>query len=985
MAYLRSTIGRITTSSIASDPVPGASALTAVASGAIVGGKGVVINSDGTVTQISGSAASTALSVQDEDTLKVFENADSQYDQNCKSAIDPNNKNKVVYTSREDSSSSGKAVARVGTISSGSAITFGAISPTYGTGGSGTRSNYIAFDPAQPGVFVVQFVDENNSRYGTGIVGTVASAGTGTTITWGSPVVFQSNYTSRDSSSAGGGLQFDTNTAGKFIIMYDHTLGNNNYELTARIGTISGTTLTFGASQPPWASFNDGKGEYPAYAVDPNAAGKFVLMWRDKTNSNYGTLIVGTCDYTASTISWGTPTVFESSDIETEYNRQTNAITFLPDTAGKFVIWYNKGNHIGYGRVCTYSGTTIASVGPAVSHTASWYGCDWIQAHNDPDKAGDCTIMWQSAPYDVGFMKQAHISGTAITFDGPTSTGGSENDGQKLFSVNDGSYGVQNLCFNYLADGTNRFVGSYYDHDAGQDVYTFMGSNGGPVSSNLTMENFIGFCDTAVNNAATATITSPGYVTTTQASLTPGQQYYVQYDGTLALTSDSTMSGNTLLVGKVLAGTALTANNLYVETSDPDPATKSINTSFTATGGETSVNIEYVPGQLSVYLNGIKLLDTTDYTAINGTSISLSSALAFDDVVDFVALSVFSVGDHVPASTGGIFIGEVTLPSPVINTGVSGSAILNSNTMAGTSATSLSTSQSIKSYVDASEHTPEGTAVKSTGESGAVKFLREDGDATSSWQTITALPSVYGSSGNLGVGATTLDSLTSGHNNVGAGDNALTSCTDGYQNTAIGSYAMENTTSANQNAAAGFCALRLNETGERNTAMGAKALRSAVTGDFNTAVGYYALYLTNGANWNTALGFDAGKSIVGGNTNTVLGAKAGDNITTGSSNIIIGYNIDADSATGSNQLNIGGAIKGNLSSGDITFTGHVLPSGDNSKDLGSAAKRWQNIYTTDLHLANERGNWTVIEEENYLTLRNNKTNKVYKLVMEEIE
>jgi len=573
MAYLRSSIGRVTTSDFPADTVAGASSLTAVASGAIVAGKGVIVNSDGTVTQIAGTAevaASTGLGVTDEETLKVFENADSQYDQNCKSAIDPNNKNKVVYTSREDSSSSGYGCARVGTISSSSVITFGAISPTYGTGGSGTRSNYIAFDPAQPGVFVVQFVDENNSRHGTGIVGTVASAGTGTTITWGSPVVHQSNYTMRDSSSAGGGIQFDQQTAGKFVIVYAHNAVDNNYELTAMIGTISGTTLTYGTSSPPFTSLNDGLGNYPAFAVDPNAAGKFVLMYRDKANSNYGTLKVGTCNYAAGTISWGAATVFESSDIETEYNRQTNAITFLPGTAGKFVIWYNQGNHIGTGRVCTYSGTTIATVGAAVEHTASWYGCDWIQAHNDPDKAGDCTIMWQSAPYDVGFMKQAHISGAAITFDGPTSTGGSEDDGQKLFSPNDGSYGVQNLCFNYLADGTNRFVGSYYDHDAGTDVYTFMGSNGSPLTpetTNLTKENFIGFCDTAVDSAATATITSPGYVTTTQSSLTPGQQYYVQYDGTLALTSDSTMVTGSLLVGNVLAGTALTATSLYVEKS----------------------------------------------------------------------------------------------------------------------------------------------------------------------------------------------------------------------------------------------------------------------------------------------------------------------------------------------------------------------------------------------------------------------------------
>ncbi len=68
-----------------------------------------------------------------------------------------------------------------------------------------------------------------------------------------------------------------------------------------------------------------------------------------------------------------------------------------------------------------------------------------------------------------------------------------------------------------------------------------------------------------------------------------------------------------------------------------------------------------------------------------------------------------------------------------------------------------------------------------------------------------------------------------------------------------------------------------------------------------------------------------------------------------------------------------------------TFNQHLFPSADATQNLGSATKRWNNIYTTDLHLANERGNWTVIEEENYLTLRNNKTDKVYKLVMEEIE
>jgi hypothetical protein len=57
--------------------------------------------------------------------------------------------------------------------------------------------------------------------------------------------------------------------------------------------------------------------------------------------------------------------------------------------------------------------------------------------------------------------------------------------------------------------------------------------------------------------------------------------------------------------------------------------------------------------------------------------------------------------DAVSASSGGTFTGAVTLPSPVINTGVSGSAILDEDAMGSDSATQLATQQSIKAYVDA--------------------------------------------------------------------------------------------------------------------------------------------------------------------------------------------------------------------------------------------------------------------------------------------
>ena len=60
------------------------------------------------------------------------------------------------------------------------------------------------------------------------------------------------------------------------------------------------------------------------------------------------------------------------------------------------------------------------------------------------------------------------------------------------------------------------------------------------------------------------------------------------------------------------------------------------------------------------------------------------------------------------------------------------------------------------------------------------------------------------------------------------------------------------------------------------------------------------------------------------------------------------------------------------------------PASDNGVDLGTASLRWANIYTGDLSLNNDRGNWTIIEEETFLSLRDNNTGKRYKLLMEEI-
>jgi len=60
------------------------------------------------------------------------------------------------------------------------------------------------------------------------------------------------------------------------------------------------------------------------------------------------------------------------------------------------------------------------------------------------------------------------------------------------------------------------------------------------------------------------------------------------------------------------------------------------------------------------------------------------------------------------------------------------------------------------------------------------------------------------------------------------------------------------------------------------------------------------------------------------------------------------------------------------------------PTTDNSYDIGSAALRFRNIYTGDLNLQNDRGDWTLIEEQDFLSFRNNKSGRRYRMIMEDI-
>ena len=68
-------------------------------------------------------------------------------------------------------------------------------------------------------------------------------------------------------------------------------------------------------------------------------------------------------------------------------------------------------------------------------------------------------------------------------------------------------------------------------------------------------------------------------------------------------------------------------------------------TGFTATANQTTFTVSYTVGFVNVYLNGVLLLESTEYTATNGTSIVLAAGAAVNDSVIVEAFTTFSAAN----------------------------------------------------------------------------------------------------------------------------------------------------------------------------------------------------------------------------------------------------------------------------------------------------------------------------------------------------
>lgn len=74
------------------------------------------------------------------------------------------------------------------------------------------------------------------------------------------------------------------------------------------------------------------------------------------------------------------------------------------------------------------------------------------------------------------------------------------------------------------------------------------------------------------------------------------------------------------------------------------PGSQFNRTSFTATAGQTAFNVAYPIGAVDVFRNGVKLA-SADFTATNGTSITLANGCSVGDTVEVISYSQILYAD----------------------------------------------------------------------------------------------------------------------------------------------------------------------------------------------------------------------------------------------------------------------------------------------------------------------------------------------------
>jgi len=405
------------------------------------------------------------------------------------------------------------------------AVSFGTASSPASQGMYNTR---MAYDSTSNKI-VLAYEDQSNSNYGTAVIGTIS----GTTISWGTPVVFNS------ASTADGSIDvvYDPDQ-NKSVIVY-RDIGNSGYG-TAIVGTVSGTTISFGSE----VVFST-RSSYYINATYDTAQDKVLIVFADGTAPSYaytGYMVVGTVS--GSSISFGSEVQFESSTISgTALALQYDA------SASKSLIVYAVSS-ANYAASITISGTT-----PSIGTKNNWAS---TSARNTEAvyiaSSSKCVFAYSTTATDSpSFSAVATIdSGTGnVTVAASSSivSATAQNERGLAYDIGAGS-------LVYVYNATNNYMSVVLGSISGDSV-----TWGEPTVLDSSGYANANFPATVYNSTEEKTVIAYRNATDSQSvvtnitantPLTPNTDYYVQADGTLSTTVSSVPAGRALSSTSIL-------------------------------------------------------------------------------------------------------------------------------------------------------------------------------------------------------------------------------------------------------------------------------------------------------------------------------------------------------------------------------------------------------------------------------------------------
>lgn len=194
----------------------------------------------------------------------------------------------------------------------------------------------------------------------------------------------------------------------------------------------------------------------------------------------------------------------------------------------------------------------------------------------------------------------------------------------------------------------------------------------------------------------------------------------------------------------------------YIGTQPVPQATQTRET-FTATASQTSFATGgYQAGYIDVFLNGVKLVDGTDFTATNGSDVVLTTGAASGDTLEVVAYTAFEAA-NVTGATDFTVTGSFTsrgiddnATSTAMTLDGSGNLLVGGTTYEGSVASNASSSyHGANGFISANVTNDFGMQVNRTGTDGALFNFRKNGADVGSIGTFNGVPYYGGGGGGV--------------------------------------------------------------------------------------------------------------------------------------------------------------------------------------------------------------------------------------------